>query len=83
MALCIHGICSQLDIDILLKHPKVFSQHTSLKDTLEGKDFSWEQTLAIELNYSFENYDITCDLVILFHQDSLKYLFHNLSFLLD
>jgi chemotaxis protein CheC len=80
---CIQGFCSQLDINVLLKHPALLGQHTSLDDILSQSRFPWQHTLAIELNYSFENYDITCDLIILFHEDSLDTLFTQLNFLLD
>jgi len=80
---CIHGICSQLDIHVLLKHPTVLGQHTSLGDILGTKKFPWRQTLAIELNYAFEHYDITCDLIILFHEDSLPSLFKQVNFLIE
>ncbi|HEB28887.1 MAG TPA: histidine kinase [Porticoccus sp.] len=80
---CIHGICSQLDISVLLKHPELLGQHTSLNDILSESVFPWDQTLAIELNYAFEDYSITCDLIILFHESSLPSLFRQVNFLLD
>ncbi|MFA7554763.1 MAG: hypothetical protein WCY88_10970 [Spongiibacteraceae bacterium] len=80
---CIQGICNQLDISVLLKHPTLLGQHTSLNDIIANAEFPWEQTLAIELNYSFEGYAITCDLIILLHEDSLPVFFKQVSFLLD
>ncbi len=80
---CIQGICSQLDISILLKHPTILGQHTSLANILKSAEFPWSKTLAIELNYSFEDYDITCDLIILFHEESLKQIFTQLDFLIN
>lgn len=80
---CIQGICSQLDISVLLKHPQLLGQHTSLTDILSTSNFPWHQTLAIELNYTFENFSITCDLIILFHEDSLASLFTQLNFLIE
>ncbi len=80
---CIQGICSQLDIDVLLKHPSILGQHTSIQSILQQQEFPWEQTLAIELNYCFEGFDITCDLIILVHEGSLPTLFRQVSFLLD
>ena len=80
---CIQGICGQLDIGVLLKHPSMHGQHTSLSDILRRGQFPWHQALAIELNYTFENYDITCDLLILFHEDSLPKIFQQLDFLIN
>lgn len=80
---CIQGICDQLDIGVLLKHPTMLGQHTSLTDILSKTKFPWHQTLAIELNYSFEDYSISCDLIILFHEDSLPKLFRQAMFLIE
>lgn len=82
-ASCVQGICSQLDINVLLKHPKVLGQHTSLTDILSQSDFPWDHALAIELNYAFENYNITCDLIVLLHEDSLPTLFQQVNFLIE
>lgn len=80
---CIHGICGQLDISVLLKHPSMLGQHASLTEILSDTQFPWHQTLAIELNYAFEDYDITCDLIILFHEDSLPRMFEQVDFLIN
>lgn len=80
---CITGFCSQLDISVLLKHPEVYGQHASLANILQQQKFPWHQTLAIELNYAFEGYDISCDLILLFHEDSLGSLFENVQLLIE
>lgn len=80
---CIMGFCNQLDISVLLKHPEVYGQHASLADIFRHQSFPWKQTLAIELNYAFEGYDISCDLILLFHEDSLSSLFEKIQFLLE
>ncbi|WP_339670343.1 hypothetical protein [Dasania marina] len=80
---CITGFCSQLDISVLLKHPEVYGRNTSLASVLQQQNFPWKQTLAIELNYSFEGYDISCDLILLFHEASLPSLYESVQFLID
>ena len=80
---CIQGICAQLDIGVLLKHPSMLGQHASLEEILSDTRFPWRQALAIELNYAFENYDITCDLMILFHEDSVSAMFEKLDLLIN
>lgn len=82
-ASCIQGICSQLDISVLLKHPTLLGQHTALGDMLTEKSFPWHHALAIELNYTFEDYNITCDLLILMHEDSLPSFFKQVNFLIE
>lgn len=80
---CVHGICGQLDIGVMLKHPVLFGQHRLVSELLGSDQLPWQKTLAIELNYKFEGLDITCDLLVLFHQDSLTSLFNQLSYLID
>lgn len=80
---CVTGFCSQLDINVLLKHPVVYGEHKVLADIFNQQSFPWQQTLAIELNYAFEGYDIGCDLILLFHEDSLKTIFESIQFLLE
>ncbi len=79
---CIQGICDQLDIGVLLKHPSMLGQHASLSEMLSDTRFPWHQVLAVELNYAFEDYDITCDLLLLFHEDSLPVIFRQLEYLI-
>ena len=80
---CIQGFCSQLDMSVLLKHPTVFGQGASITDILSQQSFPWASTLAIELNYIFEGFDICCDLVLLFHEESLPALFKTIQLLID
>lgn len=80
---CIQGICGQLDIGVLLKHPSMLGQHASLKEILTDTRIPWHHTLAIELNYAFENYETTCDLIILFHEDSLARVFQQVDLLIN
>jgi chemotaxis protein CheY-P-specific phosphatase CheC len=80
---CIHGICNQLDLGVMLKHPVLFGQHKLVSDLLGKDKLPWQKTLAIELNYTFQGLAITCDLLVLFHEDSLASLFDKLSYLID
>ncbi|MCR8923266.1 hypothetical protein NO559_10805 [Dasania sp. GY-MA-18] len=80
---CITGFCAQLDMSVLLKHPEVYGRHLSLATILQQQSFPWRQTLAIEFNYTFEGYDVGCDLILLFHEDSLPSLFENVQILID
>ena len=80
---CVQGICNQLELGVLLKHPKLLAQHRSLTDVLREENLPWQQALAIELNYGFEGYEICCDLLILFHEWSLETLFSKVALLMD
>lgn len=79
---CIQSVLAQLDIDVLIGYPVVLGVHKSLAAMFSGHKFPWDKTLAIELNYTFEGFSTTCDLVLLFHQNALPALFTKLELLL-
>lgn len=79
---CIQSVLAQLEIDVLIGYPVVLGLSKSLTDMFSGHKFPWDKTLAIELNYTFEGFSTTCDLVLLFHQNALPTLFTKLEVLL-
>ncbi|MFD2230706.1 response regulator [Alkalimarinus sediminis] len=80
---CTSGIAQQLDISFSQGHPMVLGQHVKVGDLLKTNETRWKQTLAIEITYEIENYDITCDLMLLFTEDSIDNLNQRLSYLMD
>lgn len=80
---CIHSVLAQLEIDVLIGYPTVLGLRTNLRALFAEQQFPWDKTLALELNYAFEGYSATCDLVLLFHQHSLPALFGKLELLLS
>ncbi len=80
---CIQSILEQLEIDVLIGYPSVLSMNRSLRELFSEQAFPWDKTLAIEMNYEFEGFRTTCDLVLLFHQQALPALFHKLELLLS
>lgn len=81
-ASCIQSVLEQFEIDVLIGHPSLLGRHTRVQDLFLEHDLPWDKTLAIELNYQFEGFALGCDLVLLFHQDSLPVLFEKLELLL-
>lgn len=80
---CLYGVFSQLAMDLLVKHPRILGHSQALAEMLLAREFPWQKTLALELNYGFEGYDIQCDLVILLHEDCLPVLFEKIQVLID
>jgi chemotaxis protein CheY-P-specific phosphatase CheC len=80
---CTSGIAQQLDISFSQGHPMVLGQHVKVGDLIKTNETRWKQTLAIEITYEIENYDITCDLLLLFTEDSIDNLNKRLSYLMD
>ncbi len=80
---CTSGIAGQLDIAFSQGHPMVLGQHVKVSDLVKANETRWKQTLAIEITYEIENFDITCDLILMFTEDSIDSLNHRLSYLMD
>lgn len=77
------GLSDQTDIPFSMGHPSVLGQHLQITDLLEQKSESWRRMLSIEINYSVEEYNINCDLLLLFTEDSLVTLEKQLQYLMD
>lgn len=82
-ASCIQSVHDQLEIDVLINHPVLLGQHGRVQDLFIDRELPWLNTLAIELNYTFEGFALSCDLILLFHQDSLPALFSKLELMLS
>ncbi len=70
----------QLDIQFSQGHPIILGQHCNIADLIHPENVSWKETLAIEIHYTIENYNVNCDLLILFSEDSINELNHRVSF---
>lgn len=77
------GLAEQIDMSFSQGHPVVLGQHVAVSDLIKSNAKRWRKTLAIELSYGIENYDISCDLLLLFTEDSLKTLNYKVAFLLE
>jgi chemotaxis protein CheY-P-specific phosphatase CheC/CheY-like chemotaxis protein len=80
---CANGIAEQLDISFSQGHPMVLGQHVQVSDLIKANTSRWTKTLCIEITYEIEGYDITCDLLLLFTEDSIENLNKRLSYLMD
>ncbi|PWK53330.1 response regulator [Pleionea mediterranea] len=70
----------QLDINFSQGHPKILGRHCNIADLIHADNVTWKETLAIEIHYTIENYNVNCDLLILFSEDSIEELNHRVSF---
>ena len=77
------GLAEQLDMSFSQGHPVVLGQHAAVSELIKANSGRWRKTLAIEISYGIENYNIMCDLLLLFTEDSLKTLKHKVAFLLE
>jgi len=79
---CTKGIADQLGITFSQGHPVVLGQHVDVSDLLENNSWRWRQTLAIEICYAIENYNIQCELLLLFTEDSLPVMANKVAYLM-
>lgn len=73
----------QLNIDFSQSHPVLLAQHARVSDLVNAKKAKWKRTLAVEIVYEVENYQISCDLMLLFTEDSVPVLENLLSYLVE
>ena len=80
---CLNGISEQLDVKFSQGQPSVLGQHLKIADLIESAKSRWKQTLAIEINYTIENHNINCDLLLLFTEESLKVLNDKIAYMME
>lgn len=80
---CLRGLANQLDLNFSQGHPVVLGQHRNVAELISNNKGKWRRTLAIELSYGLEGYNVQCDLVLLFTEESMKVMNYKLSHLLE
>ncbi len=80
---CLKGIAEQLDISFSQGHPLVIGRHVKVDDLLGQNANRWTKTLTIEMGYKIEDKNISCDLLLLFTEDSIEPLDELVSYLVD
>ncbi|WP_354624322.1 response regulator [Psychromonas sp. MME2] len=78
----LNGLAEQLDINFNQGQPNVLGQHCRVDDLIKDRKNHWQKTLTIEVNYGIENYNIKCDLLLLFTEDSIETLTNKIGYLL-
>ncbi len=77
------GLAEQIDMNFSQGHPVVLGQHAPISEMIKANAKRWKRTLAIEISYGIENYNINCDLLLLFTEDSIKTMNYKVAFLLE
>ncbi|GGD58144.1 response regulator [Lacimicrobium alkaliphilum] len=80
---CLNGLASQLDMHFSQGHPEVLGQHRNITELININKTRWRRTLAIELSYGLEGYQVHCDLVLLVTEESMETMNNKLSHLLE
>ena len=80
---CLTGLAQQMDVTFAQGQPIVLGQHRAITEIIQTSKMKWKRTLAIELSYGLEGYNVRCDLIILFTEDSMQTMNAKLSHLLE
>ena len=80
---CLTGLANQMDVNFSQGHPIVLGQHRAITEIISMNSMKWKRTLAIELSYGLEGYNVQCDLILLFTEESMKIMNDKLSHLLE
>jgi chemotaxis protein CheY-P-specific phosphatase CheC len=80
---CLRGIANQLDMQFRQGHPVVLGQHQSVQELINANKSTWRRTLAIELSYGLEGFNVQCDLVLLFTEESMEMMNAKLAHLME
>lgn len=78
----LNALAEQLDIHFSQGQPDVLGQHDHITQLINYKQNHGQKTLTIEVNYAIKAYNIKCDLLVVFTQDSIKTLNHKIGYLL-
>ena len=80
---CLTGLANQMDVNFSQGHPIVLGQHRAITEIISMNSMKWKRTLAIELSYGLEGYNVQCDLILLFTEESMKIMNDKLAHLLE
>lgn len=78
----LRGFATQLDVPFNQGHPVVLGQHRPIDELIVANQHRWKNTLAIEINYKIKDHQVQCDLLLLFTEDSLRFMNHKIMHLL-
>ncbi|TBR40942.1 response regulator [Marinomonas agarivorans] len=79
----IFALGKQLNVDFSGSHPVVLGQHVKNDHLIDRNKAKWKKTLTVEITYEIENYQVSCDLMLLFTEGSIKALEDLLSYLME
>lgn len=68
---CLRGIAEQIDVTFSVDHPTVLGLHRPVSEVVAKNGGRWRNTLTFEIPYRIEAYNIDCDLLLLFTEESV------------
>jgi CheY-like chemotaxis protein len=80
---CLKGVADQLDIKFSQGHPQVIGRHIKMGDLVRRNASRWHKTLAIEMACEIRDRNVSCNLLLLFTEDSIGPFNQLVSYLND
>lgn len=80
---CLKGLAEQIDVNFSQGQPYLLGQHIDIDELISRNGKSWTRLLTIELPYNLEGRNVSCDLLLLFTEDSLSILRDKVSYMLE
>ncbi len=77
----LRGIAEPMNITFSQGHPVVLGRHCKLDELVQKNTRKWKRMLAIEVNYHIENYNINCDLLLLFSEEDMPKINQRIAYL--
>ncbi len=79
----LNGLGEQLNLNFSQSYPTVLGQHSKISELIEANVNRWRQTLTIEVTYHIENYNVVCDVLLLFTEESRASMDARLAYLMN
>ena len=71
---CLGGIAEQLQEKMSFSPPSLMADRVPIEKLLSGEEVSWNNALLVEVNFSLEQRNFACHLLILMTEDEIKAL---------
>jgi len=71
---CLGGIAEQLREKMSFSPPSLLADHLPIEELLSVGDLSWNNALLVEVNFSLEQRNFACHLLILMTEEEIKAL---------
>ncbi len=79
----LNSIAEQIDMNFNFGPPMVLGQNRRLEELFQPDKVLWKNSLVTEINYKVEGYNINCDLLLIWTEDSIDLLTKKLDYLLS
>ncbi len=79
----LNGLGEQLNLHFSQSYPMVLGQHSKISELIEANVNRWRQTLTIEVTYHIENFNVVCDVLLLFTEESRASMDARLAYMMN